>query len=298
MKKILIIGGEGQLGSTLTEQSDKIKWGEFSHTTVDTLDLMDSSAIRNYLKNKTFDFIINCAAYTAVDRAETDAVAAWRLNAEAPGELAAEAARMRAHFVHISTDYVFGGTHSRPLKPEDSKTPDSVYGKSKLQGEEDVLRQQPQSIIIRTSWLYSVYGKNFLKTMLQLGKERDSLNVVFDQVGTPTLADDLANTILSIIEKVIKGEKQFTPGVYHFSNEGVCSWYDFTKAIFHETGISCNVLPVESDQFPTAAPRPSFSVMDKSKIKQTFDIEIPHWQDSLRKCIKKLDDATTGEFPN
>ncbi|WP_010665032.1 dTDP-4-dehydrorhamnose reductase [Marinilabilia salmonicolor] len=288
MKKILIIGREGQLGSTLTEQAENIQWADFFHTTVDTLDLMDASAISNYFKDKNFDFIINCAAYTAVDRAETDTAPAWRLNAEAANELAAEAARMGAYFIHISTDYVFGGTHFQPLKPDDSKTPDSVYGKSKLQGELDVLQQQPQSIIIRTSWLYSIYGKNFLKTMLQLGRERDSLNVVFDQVGTPTLADDLANTILTIIEKVVTDKKEFIPGVYHFSNEGVCSWYDFTKAIFHETGISCKVTPVESDQFPTPAPRPYFSVMDKSKIKQTYDIEITHWQDSLRKCLRKL----------
>lgn len=288
MKKILIIGREGQLGSTLTEQAENITWADFLHTTVDTLDLMDASAINNYFKDKHFDFIINCAAYTAVDRAETDSAPAWRLNAEAPKELAEEAARMGAYFIHISTDYVFGGSHFSPLKPDDSKTPDSVYGKSKLQGEQNVLQQQPQSIIIRTSWLYSVFGKNFLKTMLQLGRERDSLNVVFDQVGTPTLADDLASTILTIIEKVVTKNKEFVPGVYHFSNEGVCSWYDFTKAIFHESGISCNVAPVESDQFPTPAPRPYFSVMDKSKIKQTYEIEIAHWQDSLRKCLRKL----------
>jgi dTDP-4-dehydrorhamnose reductase len=288
MKKILIIGREGQLGSTFHEQTQKLSWADFSYTTVDTLNLMDSTAIHSFFKDKNFDYLINCAAYTAVDRAETEPADAWRLNSEAPKELAGEASRMNAGFIHISTDYVFGGEHSRPLKPETPQTPDSVYGKSKLQGELNVLQQQPESIIIRTSWLYSRYGRNFLKTMLQLGKERDTLNVVFDQVGTPTLADDLADAILTILKNIIAKEKEFTPGVYHFSNEGVCSWFDFTKAIFYESGISCKVIPVESDQFPTPAARPAYSVMDKSKIKNTFGIEIEHWQDSLRKCLKNM----------
>ncbi|WP_291859869.1 dTDP-4-dehydrorhamnose reductase [Marinilabilia sp.] len=287
MNKILIIGREGQLGSTFHEQTRELSWADFSYTTVDTLNLMDSSAICSFFKDKKFDYLINCAAYTAVDRAETEPAVAWRLNAEAPKELAEEATRMNARFIHISTDYVFGGEHSRPLKPETPQTPDSVYGKSKLQGELEVMQQQPESIIIRTSWLYSRYGKNFLKTMLQLGKKRDSLNVVFDQVGTPTLADDLAEAILTILKKIISGEKEFTPGVFHFSNEGVCSWFDFSKAIFYESGISCKVVPVESDQFPTPASRPAYSVMDKTKIRNTYGIEIEHWQDSLRKCLKK-----------
>jgi dTDP-4-dehydrorhamnose reductase len=288
MKKILIIGREGQLGSTFYEQASRHSWAEFSYTTVETLDLMDSSAIEFFFQKKQYDFIINCAAYTAVDKAETDSDTAFRLNAEAPKALALEAAKMNARFIHISTDYVFGGHHTRPLKPDDLKTPDSVYGKSKLQGETNVMEQQPESMIIRTSWLYSQYGKNFLKTMLQLRKEKDFLKVVFDQTGTPTLADDLAETILTIIRKVTNDQCAFIPGEYHFSNEGVCSWYDFATAIFYETNTALKVFAVESDQFPTPAPRPAYSVMDKSKIKETYGIEISHWQESLRKCLKNM----------
>jgi dTDP-4-dehydrorhamnose reductase len=288
MKKILIIGREGQLGSTFDEQTSQHFWADFTYTTLNTLDLMDASAIKSFFQGKQYDFIINSAAYTAVDKAETDSDTAFRLNAEAPGQLAQEAAKMNACFIHISTDYVFGGQHSRPLKPDDPKTPDSVYGKSKLRGEEDVMAQQPESMIIRTSWLYSRYGKNFLKTMLQLGKEKDFLKVVFDQTGTPTLADDLAEAILTIIRQVSNGQSTFVPGVYHFSNEGVCSWYDFAKAIFYETNTACKVFPVESDQFPTPAARPAYSVMDKSKIKETYKLEISHWQESLRKCLKNM----------
>lgn len=289
MKKILIIGREGQLGSTFYDQANRNSWAEFSYTTVETLNLMDTRTIKSFFDGKHYDFIINCAAYTAVDNAETDPDTAFILNAEAPKALAREAAKMGARFIHISTDYVFGGQHTRPLKPEDPKSPDSVYGKSKLQGEADVMEQQPESMIIRTSWLYSQHGKNFLKTMLKLGKEKDSLKVVFDQAGSPTLADDLAEAILSILEKISKEQKTFVPGEYHFSNEGVCSWYDFAVAIFHETATNCKVFPVESDQFPTPAPRPAYSVMDKTKIKETYEIEVCHWQDSLRKCLKKMD---------
>ncbi|MFW6370361.1 MAG: dTDP-4-dehydrorhamnose reductase [Bacteroidota bacterium] len=288
MNKILIIGREGQLGSTFHEQANRNFWAEFSYTTVETLNLMDISAIKSYFSEKQYDFIINCAAYTAVDNAETDSETAFMLNTEAPKALAQEAAKINARFIHISTDYVFGGRHTRPLKPDDQKLPDSVYGKSKLHGEAEVMKQQPESMIIRTSWLYSQHGKNFLKTMLQLGKERDLLKVVFDQTGSPTLADDLAEAILTIIRKVTNGQSEFIPGEYHFSNEGVCSWYDFAVAIFHETNTVCRVYPVESDQFPTSAPRPAYSVMDKSKIKDTYAIEISHWQESLRKCLKNM----------
>lgn len=289
MTKILIIGSEGQLGSCFHEQATTLSDAQFFFSTVDTLNLMDSSAIHSFFEGKHFDFIINCAAYTAVDKAETDTVNAYRLNAEAPGELSRKAAQMNARFIHISTDYVFGGNHSCPLKPEDSKMPDSIYGKSKLQGEINVVQEDPDSMVIRTSWLYSQYGKNFLKTMIQLGQQKDLLKVVFDQTGSPTLADDLASVILTIIRKVITGEKPFVPGIYHFSNEGVCSWYDFATAIFYETKISCKVQPVESDQFPTPAPRPAYSVMDKSKIKETYGLEINHWQESLRKCLKNME---------
>ncbi|MDK2843142.1 MAG: dTDP-4-dehydrorhamnose reductase [Anaerophaga sp.] len=287
-QQILIVGKEGQLGSTFEELSKSTGWATFTFSTIDKLNLTDPESIKQFFTGKKFDFIINCAAYTAVDKAEEDRETAFKLNSEAPALLAEEAASMEAGFIHISTDYVFGGRHCRPLKPGDPKHPESVYGKSKLQGEEAVLKKHSQSMIIRTSWLYSPYGRNFLKTMLRLAQEKESLKVVFDQVGTPTLASDLAGSILTIIRKTGSKEKKFVPGVYHFSNEGVCSWYDFAVAIFREAGSECRVFPVESGEFPTKAPRPFYSVMDKSLIKNTYEIEIPHWQDSLIKCLKKI----------
>ncbi len=285
MRQILIIGQEGQLGSTFHQLSANIPWAQWTFTTEKILDLTSQKTIRNFFSDKKFDFIVNCAAYTAVDKAESERETAFRLNAEALGYIGVEAARMGAKIIHISTDYVFGGMHNRPLKPDHPTDPESVYGQSKLKGEEILLKNNSQSMVIRTSWLYSLHGKNFFKTMLNLGQERDTLNVVFDQIGTPTLADDLADAILSIINKTVQGETKFVPGVYHYSNEGVCSWFDFAIAIFEETGINCRTIPVESDQFPTPAPRPFYSVMDKSLIKNTFRIEIPHWQKSLKKCI-------------
>ncbi len=288
MKKILIIGSEGQLGSTFKEKAGKHTQFEFSFSTIEELDLTSDISIKHYFSDKKFDYLINCAAYTSVDKAEEDREAAFRLNAEAPGKLASEAVGMNAIFFHISTDYVFDGNNFRPLKPSDPKNPESVYGQSKLKGEEAVMAACPESIIIRTSWLYSAYGQNFMKTILRLGKERDSINVVFDQAGTPTLANDLADAILSIIQTTHEDRNNFFPGIYHFSNEGVCSWYDFAISILKYAQINCNVYPVESDQFPTPAPRPYYSVMDKSLIKNTFNLSIPHWQGSLERCINQL----------
>jgi dTDP-4-dehydrorhamnose reductase len=288
MQKILIIGREGQLGSTIHDLTKKISWAGFSFTSIDTLDLTNREAIAKFFSNQRFDFVINCAAYTAVDKAENDQEPAFRLNAQAPEWLGIETANANTRVIHISTDYVFGGRHFRPLKPDDSKNPESVYGQSKLKGEEALMTSNPNSMIIRTSWLYSRHGQNFLKTMLRLGEERNTLKVVFDQIGTPTLADDLAEAILHIVKKIILKEITFSPGIYHYSNEGVCSWFDFATAIFNETGIKCSVIPVESDQFPTTAPRPLYSVMDKSLIKNTYKIKIPHWQESLKKCIEQM----------
>jgi dTDP-4-dehydrorhamnose reductase len=288
MSEILIIGRDGQLGSAFFEQIRGIDWASFTFSTIETLDLTNPSAIHSFFSDKKFDFIINCAAYTAVDKAESEKEMAFALNAEAPKLIADEANKTGAHFIHISTDYVFGGNHCRPLKPDGPKSPESVYGQSKLKGEESLMHANPKSMVIRTAWLYSRFGQNFLKTMLRLGKEKESLNVVFDQIGTPTLADDLAHGIITILEKIITDRKPFISGVYHFSNEGVCSWYDFATSIFEKAGITCKVFPVESDQFPTPAPRPFYSVMDKSLIKETYDIEIPHWQASLTKCLKDM----------
>ncbi|MFW5754878.1 MAG: dTDP-4-dehydrorhamnose reductase, partial [Marinilabiliaceae bacterium] len=260
---------------------------EYAFSSEETLDLTSPPAIDRFFAGRHYDVIINCAAYTAVDKAESDRETAFQLNAKAPGQLAEIAQRAGARMVHISTDYVFGNNQCRPLKPDDPKTPVSVYGKSKLQGEENIVKACPDSVIIRTSWLYSLRGNNFLKTMMRLGKERDALNVVFDQVGTPTLASDLGRAILTIAGD----SKNFKPGIYHYSNEGVCSWYDFAVAIFNETGIPCKVSPVESDLFPTPAPRPAYSVMDKSLIKETYGISIPHWQESLKKCLHDVQPA-------
>lgn len=288
MPHILVIGKEGQLGTTFYKLSEQYPQDNFTFSTIDQLNLMKPRSIKQFFAGKSFDFIVNCAAYTAVDKAEEDSDAAFRLNAEAPALLAHEAKRINAVFIHISTDYVFDGNHYRPLTPDDNPNPVSVYGKSKLQGEKEVLEIHPNSIIIRTSWLYSPFGQNFLKTMIRLGKEKSSLNVVFDQIGTPTYANDLATAILSIIHKISTDKDKLLPGIYHFSNEGVCSWYDFAQAIFKITGINCQVFPVTSDQFPTKAKRPFYSVLDKSLIKQNYNISIPHWQDSLIKCINAL----------
>jgi len=284
MQRILITGGEGQLGQTLRQLTRNDSRNEYIFSSEETLDLCSPEAIEQFFAGQHYDVIINCAAYTAVDNAESNPETAFQLNAKAPAQLAEMAHRSGGRLVHISTDYVFGNNQCRPLKPDDPKTPVSVYGKSKLQGEEAIMKACPDSVIIRTSWLYSLLGNNFLKTMMRLGKERDALNVVFDQVGTPTLASDLGQTILTIV----KDTDNFKPGIYHYSNEGVCSWYDFAVAIFRETGIQCKVSPVESDLFPTPAPRPAYSVMDKSLIKETYELSIPHWQESLKKCINDI----------
>ena len=288
MTKILIIGKEGQLGSSFHKLAPEYPECCISFSTIDQMDLTDASSIKKFFADKTYNFIVNCAAYTAVDKAEEEPDLAYRLNAEAPALIAQEAARIKAFFIHISTDYVFDGKHYHPLSPNDHPNPVSVYGKSKLQGEKDVIRIHPESMIIRTSWLYSIYGKNFLKTMLRLGKENKSIKVVFDQIGTPTFAEDLASSILAIIHKISAGQKKPVPGIFHYSNEGVCSWYDFAQSIFRTAQIMCNVIPVTSEQFPTKAQRPFYSVLDKSRIKQTYSIIIPHWYDSMIRCLKEL----------
>ncbi len=286
--KILITGAYGQLGSELKILSGKFPVWQFLFTDVDLLDITNEIAVQNYLFQNKPDFVVNSAAYTAVDKAESDIETAWKINANAPGILASETKRIGAKFIHISTDYVFDGNANKPYREDDAVNPTGIYGKSKLAGEENVLKGNPASIIIRTSWLYSAFGNNFVKTMLQLAKERGSVNVVFDQVGTPTYAADLAKTILAIIEIFEKENEKFVPGIYHYSNEGVASWYDFALAVFEISGEKCVVKPVFSEEFPTPAKRPSYSVLDKSKIKNTFAINVPYWRNSLKNCIEKL----------
>jgi len=286
--KILITGAYGQLGNEIKELSVNYPNWEFIFTDIDSLDITNENAVTGFFQKTKPGFVVNCAAYTAVDKAESDVETATKINAVAPGILARAAKKNSARIIQISTDYVFNGTAFQPLTESEVVEPTGVYGRTKLEGEQNCRKEDPGAVIIRTSWLYSAFGNNFVKTMLHLGKERDSLNVVFDQVGTPTYAADLAGAILSIIEISEKGPGKFVPGIYHYSNEGVASWFDFTKAIFDVSGINCKVSPVLSDQFPTPAKRPNYSVLDKSKIKNTFALEIPYWKDSLQVCIGKL----------
>ncbi len=288
MKKVLVTGSYGQLGSELRQIAPQMKDVDFVFTDADTLDICDKEAIEQFVIGKSFDFIVNCAAYTAVDKAEEDEEKCFAINSEAVRNIGEVAASNGIKVIHVSTDYVFDGTAHTPYTENEKINPKTVYGRSKALGEADLKRVCLDAVIIRTSWLYSVYGNNFVKTMLKLGQERDELKVVFDQIGTPTNAADLAAAILQIIEKTIENENAFKTGVYHFSNEGVCSWYDFTIAIHRLAGITCNVLPIESKEYPAKAPRPFYSVLNKSKIKKTFGLTIPHWESSLKNCLAKL----------
>ncbi len=286
--KILVTGAYGQLGNELKMLSAEYPEWQFLFTDADTLDITDAFTVQSFFDRNKPDFVINCAAYTAVDKAENDVETAEKVNALAPELLAKATAETGAKLIHISTDYVFDGTSHLPYSESDAINPVSVYGKTKLDGEERTLAANQQTMIIRTSWLYSSFGNNFVKTMLRLGRERGLLNVVFDQVGTPTYAADLASVILFIIAGAEAKPEDFVPGVYHYSNEGVASWYDFAKTIFELSEMNVRVNPVRSDLFPTAAKRPAFSVLDKTKIKTTFCAEIPYWKDSLEICLGKL----------
>lgn len=255
----------------------------YFNTDVAELDITNQEAIENFIEANAIDGIVNCAAYTAVDKAEDNEELCTKLNAEAPAYLAAAIGKRGGWMIQISTDYVFDGTQHTPYTEEADTCPNSVYGKTKLVGELNVQKFCAQSMIIRTAWLYSTFGNNFVKTMIRLGKEKPELGVIFDQIGTPTYARDLAVAIFAAIEQGI------VPGVYHFSNEGVISWYDFTKAIHRIAGITtCHVRPLHTSEYPTPAKRPHYSVLDKTKIKQTYNIEVPYWEESLADCIAKL----------
>lgn len=280
---ILITGCNGQLGNEMQLLEKLYPHHTFYNTDVAELDITDAAAIERFVNDNGIDGIVNCAAYTAVDKAESNEELCTKLNAEAPAYLAAAIGKRGGWMVQISTDYVFDGTHHTPYRETDDTCPNSVYGKTKLVGEFNVLKLCPNAVIIRTAWLYSTFGNNFVKTMLRLGQEKEQLGVIFDQIGTPTYARDLAVAIMAIIEKGI------VPGIYHFSNEGVISWYDFTKAIHRIAGITtCHVRPLHTAEYPTPAARPHYSVLDKTKIKETFGIDIPYWEESLAECIKKL----------
>ncbi len=285
MSRILVTGSNGQLGSELQKIATAFSGLNFMFTDVDVLDITNLQAVDDFCKDKGFGFIINCAAYTAVDKAESDLDMAYKINRDAVKNLAIVASKYNAALIHVSTDYVFDGTSYRPYVEEDTINPQSAYGKTKAEGEVEALKYD-RSIVIRTSWLYSSFGANFVKTMMKLGSERSELNVIFDQIGTPTYAEDLALSILSIIRFSI--ENEIKPGVYHFSNEGVCSWYDFAFEIINFQKYNCVVNPIESKYYPSIVKRPFYSVLNKTKIKSTFNIEIPHWKTSLYKCLNEV----------
>ncbi|MCM1368821.1 MAG: dTDP-4-dehydrorhamnose reductase [Candidatus Amulumruptor caecigallinarius] len=278
--KILITGCNGQLGNCLHLEFDKDPEIEGIYTDYDTLDITDRAAVERFLDDNKFDYVINCAAYTAVDKAETDEILASALNTGAVGNLAEAALRHNTRVIHISTDYVFSGESFRPYEENDEPYPQGIYGRTKLEGEALLTSFCKDAMIIRTAWLYSEFGKNFVKTMLQLAETHDSLNVVCDQLGSPTYAGDLAKAIHQIVK-----HNTWKPGIYHFTDEGVASWYDFSKAIFEIAGKKIKVLPVSTSEYPTPAKRPLYSVLSKRKIKSVYGLEIPYWRDSLAHCI-------------
>jgi len=280
---ILVTGCNGQLGNEMQLLEQENRQHTWYNTDVQELDITDEAAIEAFVADNEIDGIVNCAAYTAVDKAESNRELATRLNSEAPGFLAHAIDKRGGWLVQISTDYVFKGTKHTPYVEGDTPCPDSVYGSTKLAGELAVSKFCQRTMIIRTAWLYSTFGNNFVKTMIRLGREKPELGVIFDQIGTPTYARDLARAIMTVVDKGVK------PGVYHFSNEGVCSWYDFTKAIHRLAGITeCRVRPLHTSEYPTPATRPAYSVLDKTKIKRAYGIEIPYWEESLRECIESL----------
>ncbi len=287
-KSILITGTKGQLGSELRELNASYTNYTFTFISRSELDFSDPEAMQLWFRDKTFDTIVNCAAYTAVDKAESEQALARAINSTAVETLARIAKEKGISLIHISTDYVFDGMNFKPYLETDPTHPQGVYGQTKLEGEQAMLAINPaNSLIIRTSWVYSRFGNNFVKTMLRLGGEREELGVIYDQVGAPTSARDLAQAILSIIQRLAINPQNATE-VYHFSNEGVCSWYDFAKTIFELSDIHCHVKPIETKDYPAPAKRPHFSLLNKSKIKNNFDMTIPYWKDSLQNCLVAL----------
>lgn len=281
---ILVTGCNGQLGNEMQLLEKCYPQHTFFNTDVNELDITEQHAVDAFVEDNGIDGIVNCAAYTAVDKAESNQTLCEALNAEAPAFLAIAVERRGGWMIQVSTDYVFDGTGHTPYTEDMPASPNTVYGLTKLNGEQAVMASCQRAMIIRTAWLYSTFGNNFVKTMIRLGKEKAELGVIFDQIGTPTYARDLAMAIMAAIVKGV------IPGIYHFSNEGVISWYDFTKAIHRIAGITtCNVRPLHTSEYPAPAPRPAYSVLDKTKIKNTLGIEIPYWEDSLRECIMSLE---------
>lgn len=283
MKKILVTGAHGQLGTEFNFLTSLAETNNFVFADRNVLDITDTESVTELFNREKFFAVINCAGYTAVDKAEIEKDMAFAINSTAAGNLALVALKTGARFIHFSTDFVFDGKSSIPYNEEDKTKALSVYGKSKLAGEEFVLKNNSDAVLIRTSWLYSSFGNNFLKTILRLANERDQLKIIFDQVGTPTYARDLAEAILKIVSA-----DEWKPGIYHYSNEGTASWYDFAVAIKHISGFNTPILPIETMEYPTPAERPKYSVLNKKKIKTTFGMEVPYWRDSLQRCIARL----------
>lgn len=283
--QLLVTGANGQVGSelrALAENYPAIQWHFTDHL---ELDITNEEAVQAYFEQHPLDYCINCAAYTAVDKAESEPERAAAINMEGVRHLAQACYQTNTRLIHLSTDYVYhSSTHNTPFIESAPTGPQSVYGNTKLAGELAAITAQPETLVIRTSWVYSSFGNNFVKTMLRLGKERDQLSVIFDQIGSPTYARDLARAMLSIITQNVEPFR----GIYHYSNEGVCSWYDFAHAIFELQDLDCQLLPIETSEYPTPAQRPAFSLLNKQKIKTTFGLEIPHWRDSLTACLELL----------
>jgi dTDP-4-dehydrorhamnose reductase len=283
MINILVTGSNGQLGSEIQASKTTIEGAHFFYTDVEELDITKSDDVLSYCQDNSINFIINCAAYTAVDKAEDDIEMATLINTTAVANLAQACKVCHAKLIHISTDYVFDGTACEPYRESHATAPQSVYGDTKLKGELVAAEILPETVIIRTSWLYSAFGNNFVKTMKRLGADRESLIVIFDQVGTPTYAADLADAILNIVKQDCK-----VASIFHFSNEGACSWYDFAHSIMQKSNLNCTPIPVESSEFPTKATRPKYSVLNKKRIKDSYNITIPHWEDALDQCLTRL----------
>ncbi len=288
---VLVTGSNGQVGMELQFFANQFPDFEFVFVDVAELDIADPAAVGNFFSENAFKYCINCAAYTAVDKAETDTNIAWKVNTVGAENLAAACAKSKALMLHISTDYVYHTPQVKPYIETDLTNPQGVYARTKLQGDEAVLRSNPgNSIVIRTSWVYSSFGNNFVKTMLRLGAERDELSVIYDQIGTPTYARDLAGAMMEILQKAENQsvDKNLLTGIYHYSNEGVTSWYDFAVAVFDYKRMDVKVRPILTKDYPTPAARPPFSVLNKAKIRNAFGLEIPHWQRSLRQCLDLL----------
>lgn len=283
MTRILITGANGQLGNALRLELAGDPNIDAVYTDVEDLDITNAEAVENFLRDNAIEMMVNCAAYTAVDRAESDELRAAAINTEAVGIIGQAAGRLGIRVIHISTDYVFSGESYRPYEEKDEPFPQSIYGRTKLEGEGLLTSFCKDAVIIRTAWLYSEFGNNFVKTMLRLAGEREELGVVSDQIGTPTYAGDLAAAIHAVIRS-----EEWKPGIYHFTDEGVASWYDFAKSIFEIAGKDIRVKPLLTSEYPTAARRPMYSVLSKNKIKRTYNIEIPYWRESLEKCIGRL----------